>query len=143
MDKNKDIDLRKAFPEMPDMCRNAVLQAVSAYQEEQDMKRRYRIVLIAAVILTLMCSVAFAITQYYSVREYVAMGNPSTAFEEAIVPCEHKRRKTKDSAEGIEDSHYLLLVKTHINKSVMQVTSVGREGGFAVENSSCKGKRSI
>lgn len=88
MDERKKINLREAFPETPEMCREAVLQAVSSYREEEKMKRSYRVLLIAAVVLALMCGAAFAIGHYFSVREYVAAGNPSAAFEDAIVPVE-------------------------------------------------------
>lgn len=42
MDERKKINLREAFPETPEMCREAVLQAVSSYREEEKMKRSYR-----------------------------------------------------------------------------------------------------
>ncbi|MBE5766749.1 MAG: DUF4179 domain-containing protein [Clostridiales bacterium] len=88
MSNRNDINLRGAIPETPDMCRNAVLLAVSTYREERTMKRTYKVVLIAAIICILMCGAAFAIAQYYSVRDHVAHGNPSTTFEAAIVPVE-------------------------------------------------------
>jgi len=88
MSNRNDINLRGAIPETPQMCRDAVLQAVSTYREERTMKRTYKVALIAAIICILMCGAAFAIVQYYSVREYIADGNTSTAFEEAVVPVE-------------------------------------------------------
>lgn len=86
----KNINLRKAFPETPEICREAVLQAVRTYPEQRPMKRSYKIPIIAAIIFVLICGVAFAIGHYYSVREYVAAGNPSEAFENAIVPLEQR-----------------------------------------------------
>ncbi|MBQ8312831.1 MAG: DUF4179 domain-containing protein [Clostridia bacterium] len=88
MDKRKDIDLRSAIPETPDMCRDAVLQAVSTYREERTMRRPYKMILAAALVLALLCGTAYAIANYYSVREYVALGKTSEAFENAIVPLE-------------------------------------------------------
>ena len=88
MDQRNDIDLRGAIPETPEMCRDAVLQAVSTYREERYMRKPYKVVLMAAVIVMLLCSTAFALVHFYSVRNYVADGKTSEAFEEAIVPLE-------------------------------------------------------
>ena len=88
MDQKNDIDLRGAIPETPEMCRDAVLQAVSTYREERYMRKPYKVVLMAAVIVMLLCSTAFALVHFYSVRNYVADGKTSEAFEEAIVPLE-------------------------------------------------------
>lgn len=88
MDKRNDIDLRAAIPDTPDMCRDAVLQAVSTYQEEKAMRKPYKMILAAALVLMLLCGTAFAIVSYYSVRDYLADGQPSLALEEAIVPLE-------------------------------------------------------
>lgn len=88
MDKRNDIDLRAAIPDTPDMCRDAVLRAVSTYREEKAMRKSYKMILAAALVLMLLCGTAFAIVNYYSVRDYLADGQPSAAFEEAIVPLE-------------------------------------------------------
>ena len=88
MDQRNDIDLRGAIPETPEMCRDAVLQAVSTYREESYMRKPNKVVLMAAVIVMLLCSTAFALVHFYSVRDYLANGQPSEAFEEAIVPLE-------------------------------------------------------
>lgn len=88
MDKQNDIDLRAAIPATPDLCREAVLQAVSTYREEETMRKPTKLILAAALALMLLCGTAFAIVNHYSVRDYVAEGNPSAAFEEAIVPLE-------------------------------------------------------
>lgn len=94
MDRKKKLDLRSAFPETPEMCRSAVLQAVSTYREEEAMKKHIcKILLVAAIIFALLCGAAFAITHYYSVREYVAAGKPSAAFEGAIVPVEQSAER--------------------------------------------------
>ncbi len=88
MDRNTDIDLHTAVPETPDSCRDAVLHAVSTYREEKMMWKPSKMILAAALILTLLCGTAFAIVNYYSVRDYVADGKVSAAFEENIVPLE-------------------------------------------------------
>lgn len=88
MEKRKNIDLRKAIPDTPDMCREAVLHAVSTYQEERIMRRSYKSLLVAAALAILLCGTAYAIINYYSVRDYVAKGNTSTAFNENVIPLE-------------------------------------------------------
>lgn len=83
-----DIDLRAAIPDTPDMCREAVLHAASTYREEKAMWRPSKMILAAALIVTLLCGTAYAIVSYYSVRDYVAEGKTSAAFEENIIPLE-------------------------------------------------------
>jgi len=86
MKKKNDppINLRNAFSPTPDMCRDAVLHAVSTYREERRMKKTYVTILAAALVLILICGTAFALVSYYSVRDYIADGNPSQQFEENI-----------------------------------------------------------
>lgn len=86
MDMQHDIDLRAAIPDTPDFCREAVLQTVSTYREEETMRKPFKMILATALALMLLCGTAFAIVNHYSVRDYVADGKPSGAFEEAIVP---------------------------------------------------------
>lgn len=52
------------------------------------MYRPAKMLLAAALIVMLLCGTAFAIVNYYSVRDYVADGQPSAAFERSIVPLE-------------------------------------------------------
>ena len=78
------INLREAFSPTPDMCREAVLHAVSTYKEERRMKKTYVTILAAALALLLVGGAAFALVSYYSVRDYIAEGNPSQQFEENI-----------------------------------------------------------
>ena len=52
------------------------------------MKRKMPLSVALVAILILTSVTAFAIVNFYSVRDYVANGNPSAAFEEAIVPVE-------------------------------------------------------
>lgn len=84
----RNMDLRDAVPQTPDMCRDAVLQAVSTYRVERRMRRPYKMILAAALVLMLLGGTAYAIANYYSVREYVALGKTSETFENAIVPVE-------------------------------------------------------
>jgi len=88
MDSRHEIDLRDAIPDTPDMCRAAVLHAASTYREERKMWKPSKIILAAALIAALLCGTAFAIVNYYSVRDYLANGNPSAAFEENVIPLE-------------------------------------------------------
>lgn len=88
MDRNDDLDLRAAVPQTPDICRDAVLHAVQTYREEKAMWKPSKMILAAALILALLCGTAYAIVNYYSVRDYVAEGKPSAAFEENIIPLE-------------------------------------------------------
>lgn len=84
----RNIDLHGAIPDTPDMCRDAVLQAVRTCQEGKRMWRPAKMILAAALAVTLLCGTAFAIANYYSVRDDVADGKPSAAFEQHIVPLE-------------------------------------------------------
>lgn len=63
------------------------------------MKKTYAAILAAALILILLCGTAFAISNYFSVRDLVAEGNPSQQFEENITSVE----ETKE-ANGISFS---------------------------------------
>ncbi len=91
--KNPPINLRNAFSPTPDMCRDAVLHAVSTYREEKRMKKTYVAILAAALALLLICGTAFAVAHYYSVRDSVADGQTSIQFDEHISPIE----QTKES----------------------------------------------
>lgn len=88
MDSRHEIDLRDAIPDTPDMCRAAVLHAASTYREERTMWKPLKMILAAALITALLCGTAFAIANYYSVRDYLANGQPSAAFEENVIPLE-------------------------------------------------------
>ena len=86
MKREEEFRLDSAFRDTPEECRQAVLKAVSAYREEDKMKRP--LILIAAIVLTLalLFGTALALVSYYSVRDSVAGGAPSQAFEENIIP---------------------------------------------------------
>ncbi len=81
-------DLHTALPEPPDFCREAVLQATGTYREEKHMRKSCKLILAAAMVIALLCGTAYAVVNYYSVRDYVGKGRTSAAFEENIVPLE-------------------------------------------------------
>ncbi len=83
-------DLHKAIPPTPDMCRDAVLSAVSTYREEEKtmMNKKYFAALVAAVMALLMCGTAYAISMF-SVGD--VLENPSEAFNQNLVPIESTR----------------------------------------------------
>lgn len=83
--KKQGFDLKKAFPETPDMCREAVLHAVSTYREERIMKKKLVTILAATFAVILACSTALALVNYYSVREFVADGQGGKVFEENVM----------------------------------------------------------
>lgn len=59
--KNQDIDLRGAFPVMPDDCRRALSTAARSVREEKEpMRRKYPVAILVAAILTLMTTIAIA-----------------------------------------------------------------------------------
>ncbi len=96
MKKREDmpLNIRDAFPSTPDMCRSAVLHAVSTYREEERrMKKTYVAILAAVLILVLLCGTALALVSYYSVKDSVAGGQSSQAFDENITTLE----QTKES----------------------------------------------
>ena len=88
MNRFEDIHLDGAFKKTPETCREAVTRAVSSYKEEERMKRPLTLITAIALILVLLCGTAFALANYYSVRDSVAGGAPSQAFESNIIPLE-------------------------------------------------------
>lgn len=60
MNKHDDIDLRAAFPAMPEECRAALSDAARSVKEEDRMKRKYPVAILVAVILILMTTIAIA-----------------------------------------------------------------------------------
>ena len=87
MDK-RSIRLWEAIPETPEMCREAVLDAVRTYREEKTMWRPSKVILVAALILALLCGTAYAVASYYSVRDYFADKRTPLETESYIVPLE-------------------------------------------------------
>lgn len=88
------IRLWDAIPDTPDMCRTAVLDAVRTYREKKVLWRPHKMILAAALIVMLLCGTAYAIVNYYSVRDYFADKHTSLEFEENIVPLEAKKDST-------------------------------------------------
>lgn len=82
--KKVPINLRDAFSPTPDMCRGAVLHAVSTYREEKRMKKTSVIILVAAIALILACGTAVALVSYFSVRDSIADGQTIASFDEHI-----------------------------------------------------------
>lgn len=58
-----DRDLKNAFPPTPEMCRNALVTAVSSAQEERNMKRTLRLAALLAVMILTLTSAAYAVTR--------------------------------------------------------------------------------
>ena len=84
----RSIYLWDAIPDTPEICRMAVLDAVSTYREEKTMWRPSKLILAAALILALLCGTAYAVANYYSVRDYFADRHTSLELESNIVPLE-------------------------------------------------------
>lgn len=79
-------ELHDAFPPTPDICRDAVLHAVSTYKEEEIyMKKRHFTVLAAALMILLLCGTAYAISAF-SVRDVIT--DPNIALDDRLVPIE-------------------------------------------------------
>ena len=60
MSKYDDLDLRAAFPAMPEECRNALSTAARSVKEEERMRRKYPVAILVAALLTLMTTIAIA-----------------------------------------------------------------------------------
>ena len=59
--KQKDLDLKQAFPPMPDDCFQALMHAARSVKEEEPMKKTsFRTVLIAVSLIILTMAVALA-----------------------------------------------------------------------------------
>lgn len=95
-ENREDICLKDAFGETPDMCRQAVLDAVGTYREEQrearPIKKPWVSFALAAALLMLTVGSALALTRLFSVRDSVAGGEPSREFEEKIQPLKGEMR---------------------------------------------------
>jgi len=79
---------KDAYPATPEMCREAVLHAVSTYREEEKekriMKKPLAILAFAVLMVVLSVGTAVALVNAYSVRDSVAGGEPSREFEDRI-----------------------------------------------------------
>lgn len=93
MKKQQDLpmNLREAFSATPDMCKKAVLHAVGTYREGRRMKKTYVTIWAAVFILILACGTALALVRHYSVKDSVAGGQSSQAFDGHIVNLEQTK----------------------------------------------------
>ncbi len=73
MSKERNMNLRDAIPQTPDMCRDAVLHAVSWYEEEQTMRRPYKVILVVAVIVALLCGTVALAANGWSVLRFLQL----------------------------------------------------------------------
>ncbi len=109
---SREPDLRAAVPETPDFCREAVLQATGTYREGKHLRKFCQLILVSALTLTLLCGTAYAVVNHYSVRDYVAKGQTSAAFEENIVPLEQSAEShglTVTLGDAVFDGKHLAL----------------------------------
>lgn len=60
MNKHDDIDLRAAFPAMPEECRAVLSGAARSVKEEERMKHKYPVAILVAALLTLLTTIAIA-----------------------------------------------------------------------------------
>lgn len=149
--KKQEFDLKKAFPETPEMCRAAVLHAVSTYKEERIMKKRFVSILAAALAVILLCSTALAIANYYSVREFVADGQGSETFEENVLTLEQVKASngltftlgdavfdgtrfaatmSVEAAEGMESLYVYPYLEAWQGDTQLDVDFYGINGGY-------------
>ena len=57
-------DLKNAFPPVPEMCRDALMSAVSSVQEEErPVKHAFRLAVVMAILMITLTSVAYAVTR--------------------------------------------------------------------------------
>lgn len=71
----RNIDLRDAVPPTPDLCRNAVLHAVSTYTEEQKMRRPYKVILVVAVVVALLCGTVALAASGWNVLRFLQLSD--------------------------------------------------------------------
>ena len=58
--KQQELNLLAAFPAMPDHCRAALSSAARSAKDEETVKRKYPVALLAAALLTLITTIAIA-----------------------------------------------------------------------------------
>ncbi|MEA5016273.1 MAG: DUF4179 domain-containing protein [Candidatus Limiplasma sp.] len=81
----KQTELQNAYSHVSQGFHDALLSAVSEIREEAPVKKRHISLMVALLIVALLCGTAFAILNYYSVRDFQAGGKPSAAFEKLVV----------------------------------------------------------
>ncbi|NLV58900.1 MAG: DUF4179 domain-containing protein [Clostridiales bacterium] len=77
--------LKQAYSPVPPAFHEELMRAAQSVKEECTMMKRTTVVLIAVFLLAVLCGTAFALFNYYSVRQYETGGKPSAVFEEHIV----------------------------------------------------------
>lgn len=82
MDK---LDLRAAFPAMPETCHAALMDAARSVKEEKEMKRAsFRVVLIAALIILSLTAVAFAAGNVLGWSDFYSRWHGTTGVPEGV-----------------------------------------------------------
>lgn len=80
-----NLDLRAAFPEMPEACHAALMNAARSVREEKEMKRAsFRVVLIAALIIMSLTAVAFAAGNLLGWSDFYGRWHGSTGVPEGV-----------------------------------------------------------
>ena len=75
MSVERNMNLRDAIPQTPDMCRNAVLHATSMYKEGQAMRRPYKVILVVAVIVALLCGTVALAASGWNVLSFLQLSD--------------------------------------------------------------------
>lgn len=75
MDQRNDVDLRGAIPETPAMCRDAVLQAVSTYQDERATRRPSKMLIAIVAALVLMSGTIALAASGWNVLAFLGLTN--------------------------------------------------------------------
>ena len=82
MDK---IDLRAAFPEMPESCHTALMDAARSVKEEKKMKKAsFRVALIAALIILSLTTMAFAAGNMLGWSDFYGRWHGTTGVPEGV-----------------------------------------------------------
>lgn len=81
-DNRNELNLRSAFPDMPQDCRDALLHAARSVKEEKKMKHfTAKTVLIAALIIIATMATALAAGQLFGWRQFFPFDMPDSAKE--------------------------------------------------------------
>ena len=71
MEKIHMPELWDAIPDTPDMCRDAVLHAVSTYREGRDVRRTYKVVFAVVLVLALLCGTVALAANGWNVLQFL------------------------------------------------------------------------
>lgn len=75
MSMERNMNLRDAIPQTPDMCKKAVLHATSMYQEEQAMRRPYKVILVVAIVVILLCGTVALAASGWNVLRFLQLAD--------------------------------------------------------------------